>query len=183
MPPREPGFPPQAHAPRSSQHHAHSQEKATRQPTKREERIRKTRPEPRKRAPTEPEEKGLRWTHAPAWTDLEPVPSEAAQAEGHMRPASTPMRFQDSQTPRDRGRAEASRAQGTAGSRGQSGQQGPGTAGSRGPVSGDRAFGDHEQGLPAAGGGPALRAFNAASVRLHMDKKRKRVLLNGKTVR
>lgn len=105
--------------------------------------------------------------------------SEAAQAEGHMRPASTPMRFQDSQTPRDRGRAEASRAQGTAGSRGQSGQQGPGDSGEPWPVSGDRAFGDHEQGLPAAVAGPSsAKAFNAASVRLHMDKSANVVLLN-----
>lgn len=89
--------------------------------------------------------------------------SEAAQAEGHTRPASTSMRFQNSQTPRDRGRAEASRARGTAGSRGRS--VGTGLSGTTNKACRQR--------WPSS-----AKAFNAATVRLHMDKSANVVLLN-----
>ena len=109
-----------------------------------------------------------------------------------MQPASTSMRFQNSQIPETEAEqrpagpggeqgavaGQASRARGTAGSRGRSGQQGPGDSGKPWPVSGDRAFGDHEQGLPAAVAGPSsAKAFNTTTVRLHMDKSAN-VLLN-----
>lgn len=158
-PPRRAGAHPRPYAPRSAQHCP--QPRRQRASIKRGTDTQNTARAPRKKGPDQLLRK--RAAEAPdtrpAWTDLGALCSvKRRRQKATCGSASTPMRFQDSQTPRDRGRAEYSRARGTAGEpQGQSGQQGPGTAGA---VAGQwgQGFGTTNKAWPGSGGGgPSLR--------------------------